>query len=267
MPLQIKHVSERNTISATATRHSRTQYGTKDEVEAYMAAFKPGNTDILAGYELDDITAVSVAGGGWEVEETFIQRTTPQGVPFIAPSGATEQSLSTRMISIQLSALTASYWVNHGYAYKTNWNYALAALGSNTQPSWWATATTLIIPVADRDKYAWLDNENDVANMPPKNGQYWGILKEKVKPGVDSIYFPVYEIIESSRHKNKEKTAWIALSKAGTIVQPSLGNFGITWGNWLCMGATVSKEGTDWVAQVIYQHSPVGWDVQLYPVF
>lgn len=265
MPLQIKHQSEGIVKTANGMGKKLTYYGTRAEVEEYISDTRVGNIDIVPGYVLETIEAKSTPGGAiWEVDLSFNQPLDAQGSPIIPAAGPTEHMLNTRMISIPLESLTATYWTNLGYAYRTSWNYALAALGSNTRPSWYLSATTLVIPPADREKYAWLSNENDVANMPSKNSQYWGILEPKTKPGVDAFYFPVYEITEIGKHKTQQDAGWVAALTAGKVFTPRLYNFGITGGNWLSMGGSVQYDGKNWVATVTYQHSPSGWDPDLY---
>lgn len=265
MPLQIKHQSEGIQKTANGLTQKLTYYGTRAEVDDFMAITQVGNIDIVPGYVLDNMDAKPMQGGAiWELDLNFSQSIDNQGNPIIPDSGPTDSALSTRMISIPLESLTATEWVAQGYAYRTNWNYALAGLGDVATPEWWSTATNLIIQPSDRSKYCWLSNENDVSNMPPVGGQYWGILKEKTEPGVEAFYFPVYEITESAKHKSKDKAAWVTKNKAGNIVPPMLGDFGIKYGNWLCMGGSVAYDGKNWVAVTTYQHSPVGWSTKLY---
>ena len=92
----------------------------------------------------------------------------------------------------------------------------------------------------------------------------WIIMQDKTKPGVETYDYPVYEITESSRYSNKNKAGWAVQHRAGRISSPTLGTFGISYGNWLCEGATISYDGKDWVSTCTYVHSPDGWDTDLY---
>ena len=107
----------------------------------------------------------------------------------------------------------------------------------------------------------------DITKAMGLNDNRWHCMHNMKKPGVSSFDYPVYEMTETSKHVGKKAAGWAIAEVAGRINQPKYGDFEITeklGGNWLCLGGTVSYNGEFWQASRTYQHSPDGWDNDIY---
>lgn len=269
MALQTKYNSYKLTKNSSGLQKSITYYGAVKDVEDFLANTAIGTTELTPGFILDEIgQGYMISDIVMEVECSFTQPLS-NGSPAVTIVGPSEAVLNCRQTSIGLENLKAKAFKDAGYLYLSNWNYALAAAPNNTDavPSWWATATNLIISnTDDRKKWAWIKDENDVMQLPQLNGKYWSLAKEKTKPGVEAINYCFYEIVESGKHKTKADAAWIATKTPNTVQTPSMGTFGITGGEWLCLPNSVFFDGKNWIAQVTYLHTPTKWDRDLYKV-
>lgn len=97
----------------------------------------------------------------------------------------------------------------------------------------------------------------------------WTPLIGRYKPGVTSYDYPVYEMTQYGKFKDKSSAGNLVSNKIGKIVTPAKGDFGINNkldGNWLCEGATVRSDGKYWIGTITYIHSAdsLGWDPDLY---
>lgn len=97
----------------------------------------------------------------------------------------------------------------------------------------------------------------------------WTPLIGRYKPGVTSYDFPVYEMTQYGRFKDKSSAGKLVSDKIGKIVKPMKGDFGLNKkleGNWLCEGASVRYDGKYWIGTITYIHSAdaFGWDQDLY---
>lgn len=172
------------------------------------------------------------------------------------------------------------HWMNVYVYYNGNdgWPYTAENVIPRGLPIWKAWCGD--IPMAQVAEYpggnadpkqcpyiAWGKSLGDLPSLP--SNQYWFLIADMTKPGVESWEKPVYELTESSKHASKNDAAWAISSKSGRIAYPSSGDFGINdriGGNWLCEGGSVREEGKYWVARCTYLHSGgrKGWDQDLY---
>lgn len=151
--------------------------------------------------------------------------------------------------------------------YRTNWNYFLIALGDDaTLPAWWETATNVIIPVADRKKYRWIQSYSELpTEIDQETSLYWNVLAMPDKPGVSNYDYQCYVVTESAKY-NSPNDAGNAISKTINTITPPETTFNITGGTWKFDEASVSYDGKRWIATSIFTRSgdASGWDTDLY---
>lgn len=258
MAMNIKHQSPEGGRNANTRHKTVTWYGPKAEALEFEAAQVIGSVieDDGYAYELSNTQHRTMPGGTMlEVDLNYSMNVDDENLPVASGSGPTESTLSMRTIELPLEKKSG---------YRTRWNHAFAVLEGVTEGSGiWNDATSTALTDEQQKKWRWLRDERDVYSMEKINGKSFHILFPKDKPGVEGFLFPVAEITEIGRARNVRDTWWVAKS-IGKIKTPTRGTFGITGGNWLCMGGQVVKEGNRWVATCVYQHSPDGWDAELY---
>ena len=169
--------------------------------------------------------------------------------------------------------------------YRKKWNYNLYYLGAYPSESDYiyawnnATAENEMIAVGGtytgptnfnpaNTYYCWGKGVADCGSAP--DGYVWVKLKNMTKPGIETYDYPVYEMTQYGKHKNKSQAGWAVSSKIGKTATPSKGDFGIDSklaGNWLCEGGQVRHNGKYWVSALTYVFSGNGknWDDDIYP--
>lgn len=138
-------------------------------------------------------------------------------------------------------------------------NEMIAAGGTYTGPTNFNPANTY---------YCWGKGVADCGSAP--DGYIWVKLKNMTKPGIETYDYPVYEMTQYGKHKNKSQAGWAVSSKIGKTAKPTKGDFGIDAklaGNWLCEGGQVRHNGKYWVSALTYVFSGNGknWDDDIYP--
>lgn len=276
MALKIQHGSLSISRTIDGDRYQYTLYGSQADVMAEDALRLIGSPEPddenYPGFTLVSSVPKPADGNGWYTLELVYQRRSNGSTPSSSAFGPTESELNVRTMELPLEACKKPYF---GAKYRTNWNWILIGKGAinpttkiitpPAESEWltiWTNATDTTA-LTDNDNYRWVKDPND---RPTKeNGFGWVILKDKTKPGVESFLFPSVEINERGYHTSSLDAAWV-VKHAGIRAIPLLGTFGITSGEWLCMGGTVSKQGGYWVATCSYQWSLDAWDHDLYAI-
>lgn len=108
----------------------------------------------------------------------------------------------------------------------------------------------------------WITSVSELPTEPDTEGNYWTILKEPTKPGVD-YYDVAYFVVTETAKYGSATAAGNAVSKnINTITSPS-NTFGIS-GSWKYDDASISFNGKYWVATSTYTCSIDEWDEDLY---
>ena len=251
--LKLKHKSAVRTSSAGGTSYRETYYGTREEVEERSAGLTIGDRDRSGEYELVSWRTRQVAGPVYEIELVWENPDAASNLRFLlGRHGPKEHTLDVTVMSVPLERHPD---------YRTNWNYCLAAKGTDETPDWWATATDPVLTAAQRGEYRWVKTPNAVSAL----GEAWHLLKMPVM-GNECWLMPSYTITEISRHCNLRDASWAAAARAGKICTPALGDFGVGVANWLNLGGQIYPDGRRYVAKVIYKASPdpAGWNSTLY---
>ncbi len=139
--------------------------------------------------------------------------------------------------------------------YRTYWNYCLARkIGCSDAFDNYQDATGVL--VADAENFKWISAPNSL----PEN---WKIVTERGKPGVEAYLYPS-SVIQEKRYFSSSSSADNALADVATLNVPAK-RFGLSNGSehWMCMGASVQKEGKYWTATKTYQFMDK-WDEELY---
>lgn len=141
-------------------------------------------------------------------------------------------------------------------------NYLAAAPGVNSVPAWWASARDTVLSHSDSQSYAWIKTPGELPN--DQKGR-WHILRGPVKPGYESYDIATYSVTETARFRSAAAAGKMVANKLNKIGSPE-SDFGISDGNWKCDDATVSFNGSDWLATLTWTLSgnSLGWDKELY---
>lgn len=152
---------------------TETYKGSKDACESFANGYSIGQTS--ENGTLASIRIEQDEGPFWtcELEWNVEYDSNGNDIPLGSSYGPKQSSLTVRMLSLPLESRKN---------YRTNWNYHLIALGTNTVPSWWQTATTTTITsTSDIEIYRWV---KEVSEIPTEktNGKTWRMIKQKTKP-------------------------------------------------------------------------------------
>ena len=141
--------------------------------------------------------------------------------------------------------------------YKTFWNYCLARKIGCTAPfNNYQEATGVL--VADAENFKWVSDPNSLPDG-------WKIVTDRGKSGVEAYLYPS-SVIQEKRFYTSMGRADNALADVAKLKVPPV-RFGLSNGaeHWMCMGASVQKEGEYWTATKTYQFLDK-WDEDIYNV-
>lgn len=147
--------------------------------------------------------------------------------------------------------------------YKANWDNWLGALGTEVVPYWWETASSTIIPSADSKTYKWVKEKSELPTEAV-SGNYWEIIKNPQKPGVEYYDYSVFVVTETAKYGSASSAGSAVSKNINKIVSPE-NTFGLS-GEWKMDEANVVYNGQDWVATNVYTRAAdsSGWDHDLY---
>ncbi len=251
--LKLKHKSVVRSTNSGGTTYREIYYGTRDEVEERSAELTIGDQDQTGEYELVSWRTRQIGGPVYEIELAWENLSTGSNLRFlIGGHGPKEHTLDVTVIAVPLERHPD---------YRTNWNYCLAAKGTDETPAWWATATDPILTTAQHASYRWVKSPQSVSSL----GESWHLLKMPVM-NCETWLMPSYTITEFSRHCTMRDASWAAAACAGKICEPALGDFGVGATNWLNLGGQIHPDGRRYIAKVVYKASPApaGWNSTLY---
>lgn len=136
--------------------------------------------------------------------------------------------------------------------YRTLWNYNLVLKkGQEADPPEWALEAKTL---EAEEFFKWVKDE-----VPENYNLCDGY--ERQLPGVESYILPS-PVVESTLYYSDIRNAYDALKTVGTKTAPEK-TFGYDGGEWLVMGADISKEGKKWAVRVSYQWAQK-WEDKLY---
>lgn len=143
----------------------------------------------------------------------------------------------------------------------TNSDYKSIINSSSGHLKWVRDASEMPTDPVYQDQTTSTVNGNQTVSTP----HYWKIAYECSKPGVQYYEVPAYEITEQGRYRSLNGITWWRQNAPGKIVTlTTTQTFGITDGEWLCLGGTVHYDGKTYEANCTYQWSPTQWDRDLY---
>lgn len=233
---------------------SVTMTGAKEEIETLYAGLFPGMST-----ENGKVSAVRMFQ-----ESPLIWACEIRYASDFDGNDTSEPNTAYGQKSAQLSGSMLSLPLEAHPKYRTCWNYYLvAAPGTSSVPSWWATAREDGISGNDADKYAWV---KELASAPvDKSGKRYRRLKSPLKPGVDSFDVAVYSITETVRCRSCNAAGALVANKLNKVGQPTY-SLGIIGGDWKCDNANVFWGGKAWFATLTWTRSgnSKGWDKDLY---
>ena len=147
--------------------------------------------------------------------------------------------------------------------YRACWNYYLAAApGVSNVPSWWETKTDTVLDFKDAQSYVWIKTPGE---LPTDQKGRWRILKNPMKPGIETYDLATYSVTESARFRSSSAAGKMVANTLNKIGKPS-NDFNIKGGDWKCDDASVSYTGSYWLATLTWTLSgnDEGWDQDLY---
>lgn len=228
--------------------------GIKEEISAKLWSDHVGSVSDYGKLETARMYQESPAV--WCLEQSFTTAcdgTAPDEKP-LTVYGKKSATLKGSMLSVPIEAHPK---------YLACWNHYLAAsYGVTDVPDWWETAKHKILSQDDAQIYAWVKSIGEASSCL---GGRWTILKEPLKPGVDTYDIAAYSITETARYKTAKAAGKAVSGKLNRIGMPCE-TFAITGGSWKCDDASVSYDGEDWFATLSWTRSgdDAGWDQDLY---
>ena len=201
--LKLKHKSAVRSRDSGGASYREIYYGTREEVEERSAGLTIGDQDQTGEYELVSWRTRQIGGPVYEIELVWENLNAGSNLRFlIGKHGPKEHTLDVTVMSVPLERHSD---------YRTNWNYCLAAKGTDVTPAWWSTATDPVLTAAQRASYRWVKTPNAVAAL----GESWHLLKMPTM-NCESWLMPSYTITESSRHCGIRDASWAAAARAGS---------------------------------------------------
>lgn len=255
MAAYLKHCGKRKEWTREGVSVVYTYEGNENEIDALITLH-----DIGEGSDdgtLAAITKSQVGGSLWSAELRY-EIAGSGGGSATPPSnawGSKSATLRGSMLSVPLQ--------NHP-RYRAKWDHYLAAAPTvaATLPSWWNTATSILLSGENDKKYRWILNADD---RPTTAGQQWQILAVPTKPGFNAYDVATYSITETAKYKTAAAAGNAVAGKLNHIGSPSE-IFGISGGNWKCDDASVQYDGKRWLGTVTWTRSGDnrGWDTEIY---
>lgn len=138
--------------------------------------------------------------------------------------------------------------------YLTKWNYDLASKdGITAIPSWWNTAKTTVIPVADRANYQWLKDS-------PQAPDGWSIIANATKQGLEEKLNFAAVIREERWCRSMDVAIKYIVRKTSKITPAQTYSY---TGEWLAQPSTVAPEGKLFHVTTLYINQTT-WDADVY---
>lgn len=266
-------------ITTTTVTYQATQ--AQLEAQIGTSPWTIGTVDNEWG-RLDNIELKPESGPFWNAILTYVNP--PDAgirISIGSSNSPTQRTLSVIMKSLALQTKdNYEYIWNHILIYldTNNYNYA-TDVGDIHQ---W-TSSNYKTPInASNGHLKWIRDASEIPTDPvftdqttTVNGQqqttsvahYWKIAYEATKPGVQYYEFPTYEVTQSGRYRSLTGIDWWRQNAPGKVVTlTTTQTFGITDGEWLCLGGTVHYDGKTYEASCTYQWTPGEWDRDLYDV-
>lgn len=164
--------------------------------------------------------------------------------------------------SAQLSARSIQMPLESHSLYEARWNHYLIGKGVAGTPGFWSTATNTILTGSDNKNYMWIRSLGERPTQPDANGNYWQILEEPTKPGVQYYELACFVVTISAKYRSANSAGNAISRSMNTITSPSE-DFGLG-GEWKYDDASVSYDGKHWIATSTYSRAVDEWDKDLY---
>lgn len=259
MAIQRKFQGFQKSINKQDQVYKQTYYGNESQIDSFISSLTIGDKYEGKGFLESWRKTQSNAPHIYQLEiEYSISHNRDFSNSSDTVTGRKSAQLSVRNIQMPLEA---------SENYLTNWNYYLAGKGEGnivTTPIWWETADTIIIDIADRKNYMWIKSVSELPLEPDENGNYWHILEQPQKPGVQYYDMACFVVTISQKFSSASKAGSSVKRTINTITSPDE-DFNITGsGNWKHDESTIAYDGNKWIVTSTFTHSPTGWDTDLY---
>lgn len=258
MALQYLYQGKQIGRDRSQSTYKQTLYGSLTQIDSYIANLTIGSYVQGKGY-LRSWNKTQKQANIWQVE---VEYTISYDSDFTdqdeTTAGRKSAQLSARNLQLPLETLEN---------YLTNWNHYLIGLGAKNQPipipSWWQTATDVIIDIDQREKYAWIKSLGQLPLEKDENGKYWQVLKTPQKAGIEYYERSIFVVTISAKYRSPTAAGNSIGKNINTITSPPE-DFGLG-GQWKYDQATVSYDGKSWIATSTYSRAVDYWDQDLYP--
>lgn len=257
MALKLKYQGREQSRSRDEATYRETWYGTESEVDAQIALLTIGDYTSGKGYlhgweKTQENAAVWDLSVSWRVTYARVGDDSEDEEP---ESGSTAQhtySLSVRNVQMPIEGHPS---------YRACWSHYLLGKGA-TLPAWWSTATDTLLSPSDRAYYMWVSSIGEIPQEPDGSGNYWTILAQPTKPGVQVYDEACFVVTERSRHKHSADAGRAISTGINKVFDPAH-TFGITGGEWKLDEASVEHDGRRWVATCRWTRA-LSWDNDIY---
>lgn len=256
MAISLKYQGQEKSRNRNEASFKETFQGTEAEVDSYISNLPEISTVVEGKGHLTSWRKFNSEGPIWNVEVEYTNSYDDFNNEDTQVYGKKSAQLTVRNIQMPLE---------HHSDYLTKWNYYLLGLGNASVPTFWNDAKTIVLTPAQRKQYMWVKSVGEIPSEPDEDGNYWTILKEPTKPGVEYYDLACFVVTETAKYGSATAAGDAVSKKINTITNPD-NTFGITGGNWKLDEVTVQYNGKNWYANSVFTRSgdDSGWDTEIY---
>ena len=218
MAITLKYQGQEKARSRNEASFKETYQGTEAEVDSYISDLPEISTAVEGKGFLTSWRKYNAEGPIWCVE---VEYTTSYD------DFNNEDNQLYGKKSAQLTVRNLQMPLEHNSNYLAKWNHYLLGLGNAGVPTFWNTAKNITLTPEQRAQYMWITSVSELPTEPDADGNYWTILKEPTKPGVDYWDVACFVVTETAKYGSATAAGNAVSKNINTITSPS-NTFGIT---------------------------------------
>lgn len=254
MAATLKYQGREQSKSKNTQSYKQTWQGTQTQINGVIANLPVIGAFVTGKGYMTSYRKSCDDGPYWSVEvEYTIQKDNDFDNSDDAVVGKKSASLSARSIQMPLESHKL---------YEARWNHYLIGKGVTTTPGFWSSAKNTILTGQNNQDYMWIKSLSERPTQPDSNGNYWQVLQQPTKPGVDYYEIACFVVTISAKYKSPN-SAGNAISKSMNKITSPSQDFGLG-GEWKYDDASVSYNGKHWIATSTYSRAVDEWDKDLY---
>lgn len=259
MSLTVLYQTRESNQTDSGKSYSISYYGTQPEIDEFISSLKIGTYSQQYDGYLSSITKSQYGGIFWQVDLEYSLQYGDGSFSTVSDTivGKKSATLSVRNLQLPLERLPN---------YLTSWNHYLISCSPDyIVPAWAIETKTVIVPESDRENFRWIKSISELPLEKAENGNYWQIVVQPSKSGVEYYDYAVFVVTESAKYKSASDAGSAIEKNINKIISPE-NDFGLSGGDWKCDESNISYDGKYWIASTTYTKSgdSLGWDKDIY---